>query len=242
MGLRTDLGILYHLLRPRAASADAAARLEAFYERQADAYDAFRRRLLHGREDLMSWLEVPAGGRLLDMGGGTGSNLECLGPRLDQLGSAEVVDLCPALLKVAQDRIRRQGWPNVTTVLADATTYQPEGPADVITFSYSLSMIPDWFKAIDRAYDLLRPGGQIGVADFYISRKWPPPGLRKHGRLQRLFWPLWFSWDNVFLSPDCLPYLLSRFATVRLEERLGRAPYLLGLQMPYYLFVGRKPV
>jgi S-adenosylmethionine-diacylgycerolhomoserine-N-methlytransferase len=101
-------------------------------------------------------------------------------------------------------------------------------------------MIPSWFQAIDRAYELLRPGGMIGVTDFYISRKWPAPDMKRHSAFQRCFWPYWFGQDNVFVSPDHVPYLQSRFRTVRLEERLGKVPYLFGLKAPYYIFLGRK--
>ena len=78
------------------------------------------------------------------------------------------------------------------------------------------------------------------MVDFYISRKWPGPGLRRHSSFQRFFWPSWFACDNVFLSPDHLPWLQCHFQTVRLEVRTGRVPYLLGLKAPYYIFVGRK--
>ena len=53
----------------------------------------------------------------------------------------------------------------------------PEAPVDVVTFSYSLTMIPDWFAAIENALRMLRPGGQIGVVDFYVSRKYPAQPL-----------------------------------------------------------------
>lgn len=241
MGLLTDLRLLYHMAVAPAKSGPLEERLEALYRHQADAYDDFRRRLLHGREEMMRGLEVPVGGRVLDMGGGTGSNVEYLADRLDRLDSVTIVDLCPSLLRVAEERIRRRGWANVRTVQADATTYEPpDGPVDAITFSYSLTMIPDWFRALDHAGRLLRPGGFIGVADFYVSRKWPAAGLRKHSRFQRFFWPTWFSWDNVFPSADHLPFLQSRFATVRLEEHLGKMPYMPGLRAPYYVFLGRK--
>jgi S-adenosylmethionine-diacylgycerolhomoserine-N-methlytransferase len=241
MGLVADLRILCNLAFTRVRGDDHGARLEAFYGGQSAGYDDFRRRLLHGREEMMAALAIPAGGRLLDLGGGTGSNLECLGEPLSLLRSVEIVDLCPSLLRVADERIQRHSWENVRTVLADVTTYAPaDGPADAVTFSYSLTMIPNWFEAIDRAHALLAPGGTIGVADFYVARKWPAPGLRRHSASQRFFWPAWFGHDNVFLSPDHLPYLRSRFQTVRLEERLGRVPYLLGLKAPYYVFVGRK--
>jgi S-adenosylmethionine-diacylgycerolhomoserine-N-methlytransferase len=240
MGLKSDLGILYHLALSRPRGGDHGARLEDFYRDQAGAYDDFRRRLLHGREELMRGLDLPDGGRLLDLGGGTGSNLEFLGDRLGSLERVRIVDLCPSLLRAADERIRRRGWGNVETVLADATTYRPEGMADAVTFSYSLTMIPDWFRAVDQAHALLRPGGMIGVVDFYVSRKWPGAGLRRHAAWQRLFWPAWFGCDNVWLSPDHLPYLQARFEPVRVEERFGRVPYLPGLKAPYYLFWGRR--
>ena len=101
-------------------------------------------------------------------------------------------------------------------------------------------MMPTWLQVLDHAYTLLKPGGIIGVADFYISHKWPVSGRKKHSAFHRWLWPMWFGWDNVFPSPDHLPYLQHRFETVRLEERLGKVPYLPGLKAPYYLFVGRK--
>lgn len=241
MSFAADLRTLYHLLLARPRGTDLADRLESFYAAQADGYDDFRRRLLHGREAMMRALELPQGARLLDLGGGTGSNLEYLADRWDRLASATVVDLCPALLRVAEARRARHGWANVTTALADATTYDPGEPVDVVTFSYSLTMIPDWFRAVERAWEVLRPGGLIGVVDFYVSRKWPEQGLRRHGGFVRSFWPWWFAHDNVFLSPDILPYLRHRFETVRLEEHLGKMPYLPLLRAPYYLFLGRKP-
>jgi S-adenosylmethionine-diacylgycerolhomoserine-N-methlytransferase len=240
MGLASDLRILYRLAFGRVRGRDHQERLEAFYRHQAAGYDDFRKRLLHGREEMMRALEVPAGGRLLDLGGGTGSNVEHLGGRLRTLRSVTIVDLCPSLLEAARRRIEANGWGNVSAVLADVTTYDPGEPVDAVTFSYSLTMIPDWFRALERAWSLLKPGGTIGVVDYYVSRKWPAEGLRRHAALTRWFWPTWFGFDNVFPSPDHLPWLRGHFETVKLEERAGRVPYMLGLKAPYYIFVGRK--
>jgi S-adenosylmethionine-diacylgycerolhomoserine-N-methlytransferase len=241
MGIASDLRILYNLTCKRIRGNSHQERLEAFYRHQADGYDDFRKRLLHGREEMMQALEVPAGGRLLDLGGGTGSNIAHLGERRALMERITIVDLCPSLLEAARRRIAAEGWSNVDTALADVTTYEPEGgPVDVVTFSYSLTMIPDWFRALERAEQILKPGGMIGVVDFYISRKWPAPGMQRHSRWQRWLWPAWFGTDNVFLSADHVPWLQSHFQTVRLDERLARVPYMLGLKAPYYIFVGRK--
>lgn len=240
MGLVSDLRTLYSLTFKRVRGGTHQERLESFYGHQADGYDDFRKRLLHGREEMMRSLEIPDGGYLLDMGGGTGSNVEALGDRLGRLGGVTVVDLCPSLVEAAKKRIAERGWANVTSALADVTTYDPGCRVDAVTFSYSLTMIPDWFRALERASELLKPGGVIGVVDFYVSRKWPAEGRRRHRAPARWFWPTWFGFDNVFLSPDHLPWLTAHFETLTLEERAGRVPYLFGLKAPYYIFVGRK--
>jgi SAM-dependent methyltransferase len=116
------------------------------------------------------------------MGGGTGANLDYFGERISRLGKVYVLDLSHSLLEVAKQRIAAKGWTNVETVEADATTFQPpSGPVDVVTFSYSLTMIPDWFAAIQNALAILKPGGVIGVVDFYVSRKYASAGLARHG-------------------------------------------------------------
>ena len=237
-----DLKILYHLTLSHVRGASHGERLESFYARQAGGYDAFRARLLHGRQELIDVLTFPDRGTWIDIGAGTGENAERLGPRLMSLQQVFQVDLCPSLLKVAQQRVARHGWTNVQPVHADATTFacQPAS-VDVVTFSYSLTMIPDWFAAIENAVRLLKPGGVIGVVDFYVSRKFPTDGNRCHNWTTRAFCPLWFDSDNVYLSADHLPYLQHRFEQLDLREQRGTVPYLPLVRVPYYVFVGRKP-
>jgi len=242
MGLLQDIKIVPHMLFPRVGKGGHAERLERFYGEQASGYDEYRRRLLHGRDELYASIPLSEDALWIDLGGGTGSNIERLGQRRELCRRIQIVDLCPSLLRVAEERIRKHGWRNVETVLADAVTYEPPGPADVVTFSYSLTMIPEWFRAVDRALEILRPGGHIGVVDFTVSRKWPPAGRTRHSRLERIYWPLSFAWNNVFLSPDHVPYLESRFETVKIEERRGKVPYLFGLRAPCYIFIGKKAV
>jgi S-adenosylmethionine-diacylgycerolhomoserine-N-methlytransferase len=101
-------------------------------------------------------------------------------------------------------------------------------------------MIPDWFAAIDAAYRLLKPGGIIGVVDFYLSRKWSEQPRAQHAWSTRHFWRTWFDADNVFPSPDHVPYLQHRFETVSLNEAKAKLPFMPLVRMPYYRFVGRR--
>jgi S-adenosylmethionine-diacylgycerolhomoserine-N-methlytransferase len=241
MSLLSDLRILYHLTLKPVRGRDHAARMESFYAGQAAAYDGFRRRLLHGRQELWNAIHVGEQAVWVDLGGGTGSNLEYFGPRLGQLRKIYIVDLSHSLLEIARHRIQQHGWSNAETVEADATLFQPAlSPVDVVTFSYSLTMIPDWFAAIENARAILKPGGLIGVADFYVSRKYPLDGLKRHGWFTRSFWPVWFASDNVFLSPDHVAYLHRHFDPIHFEEHEAKVPYIPFIRTPYYTFVGRK--
>jgi S-adenosylmethionine-diacylgycerolhomoserine-N-methlytransferase len=197
--------------------------------------------MLHGRQELFASIEVPQDAVWIDFGAGTGETAEFLRDRLPQISALYLVDLCPSLLAVAEERVTRNDWNNVWVVSADATTFEPpEVFADVVTFSYSLTMIPDWYLALEQALSLLKPGGLIGIVDYYVSRKYPHAGRRRHRWATRSLWPLWFAFDNVQLSPDHLPALESHFETLALSEETGRVPYLPLLRPPYYRFIGRK--
>lgn len=241
MSLLSDLKILYHLALRPVRGKNHAERMESFYSGQATDYDDFRKRLLHGREQLFQQIALPEGGIWVDLGGGTGANLEFIHDSVPKLGKAYVVDLASSLLKVASGRFSQHGWSHVKAIEADATKWQPiEGSVDVVTFSYSLTMIPDWFAAIENALRMLKPGGQIGVVDFYVARKHASEPMKRHNWFTRTFWPTWFAGDNVFPSPDHLPFLQSHFDTTWCQECRSKVPYIPFIRTPYYQFIGTK--
>lgn len=242
MSLTKDLKVLYHMVLSPIRGKTHQQRLESFYHNQADAYDSFRKHLLKGREELYQSLPINDGDVMIDMGGGTGWNLEQLGDKIHKLKKVYLVDLSTSLLDMARQRIAGHGWDHVEAVEADVTTFVPEEKTvDLITFSYSLTMIPNWFAAIDQAYKLLKPGGIIGVVDFYVSRKYPAEGQRRHWWFTRSFWPVWMALDNVFPQDDQVPYLHYRFQPEHFSEHLTRMRYLPLFRIPYFRFIGRKP-
>lgn len=234
-----DARVLLRLVRGQPRRGCLAERLEAFYAPQAEHYDTFRERLLHGRAELMARLAPVPGERVVELGAGTGRNLEFLGGRVDNLGQVDLVDLCPALLEKARRRARHH--PNVRVIEADAVTYRPDQPADLVYLSYSLTMIPDWRGALTNAVSMLKPGGALGVVDFYVSEPAPAPGLARHGAFTRWFWPRWFGHDGVHPNPDHLATLRRLLPDHQLVEGHAPVPYLPGLRVPYYIFVGRTP-
>ena len=236
-----DLRVVWHLVARPVRGTTHQERLESFYSGQADDYDAFRERLLHGRNELIDRLVFPVAGTWMDIGAGTGRNVLHAGRRTKTLRKITLVDLSPSLLEVAQRNLSDANIDQAEFLLADATRIeQPDESVDLVTFSYSLTMIPDWFAAIDEAYRILKPGGTIGVTDFFVSRKYASKSRRQHGWLNRTFWTLWFAADNVFLSGDHPAMLEHQFEVERFDERAGKVPYLPLIRAPYYIFVGRK--
>ena len=236
-----DLHVIWHLLFRRVRGNTHAERLESFYSGQAEHYDSFRAKMLHGRPKLVQNLEMPENGVWVDMGGGTGDNVLQVADSARKLSEIHVVDLSQSLLDVAAKRLEDAGLTNAHVHNQDVTEFaMPAGSVDLVTFSYSLTMIPDWFDAIIRAKELLKPGGVIGVTDFYVSRKHAESIGRQHGWLRRAFWTHWFAADNVFLSGDHISMLKRHFDTETFDEHFGSVPYLPLLKAPYYVFVGRK--
>lgn len=232
MQVLRDARVLMALARGAGGPGSHADRMARFYGPQADDYDRFRERLLKGRRELIDVLPVRRGARIVELGGGTGRNLEFFGGRLDTFARVDLVDICPPLVAVAQRRLRHR--PNVCCTVADATSWRPVAPVDAVYLSYALTMIPRWREVLDNAADMLVPGGVIGVVDFHVGAH--------HSRFTRAFWPRWFAHDGVHLNPHHLSYLRRRFTEVHFQDRRAVMPYLCGLTAPYFLFVGRSSV
>lgn len=226
-----DMKVLMSLARGVPRQGSHAQKLQAFYGPQADHYDHFRAKLLSGRRDLVAMLAPADGADIVELGGGTGFNLTYFADRLDRMGHVEVVDLCPALLQQARRRWSHQS--NVRIVEADATSYVTAQPVDCVYFSYALTMIPNWRGAIANAMAMLKPGGTLGVVDFYVSPA--------HSLFTRTVWPRWFAHDGVRLTPEPLDLLRTVLPDHRVSECMGPLPYIPLLRVPYYIFVGRKP-
>lgn len=236
-----DLRVLFHNWLHPIKGDTHKDRLASFYEGQARSYDVFRHRFLHGRVPMIEAMPVPVGGVWVDLGGGTAANLEHLRSVIPRLFSRVVVlDLCKPLLDVAQGRIAANpGWEKVvTTVEGDATSDKVAGlPAagtvDLVTMSYSLTMIPDWRAALANALRLLKPGGYIAISDFTVRPE--------HSAFTRALWPAVFKTDGVRPSPDHIDTLDAMFTRVHCEVAKGGFPYVPLLKAPYYFYVGRKP-
>jgi S-adenosylmethionine-diacylgycerolhomoserine-N-methlytransferase len=240
MSIAADIKTIWSLAVSGNRGLTHSDRLENFYASQADHYDDFRENFLTGRRELIKsipWLQINS---WTDLGAGTGGLLEFASANNIHNKKISLVDLSPSLLSVATKRIKRLGLTGASIHQADVATFGESDSVDLVTMSYSLSMIPDWFLAVDNAHRILRPGGTLAVADFYVSRKHPSPGRARHGWLSRHFWPAWFGMDNVHVTSEHIEYLSKKFSDVVITESFTKVPYLFGMKVPVFRFIGIK--
>jgi len=197
-----------------------ASKMEAFYESQKDEYDAFRENFLHARPVLAECIPLREKKMVwVDVGGGTGRNLEFFKEDTikDRFSKIYIVDVSVSLLEVAKKRVEAAGLSNIVEcVFCDFTDTKmvaeklpASGSCDLVTMSYSLSMIPNKELALQSAAKLLKPKGEgvLGIADFFYGGG--PRSARRLGDkdgVTNIFTKiycegtrLWFKQDGVIL-------------------------------------------
>ncbi|MBU0640825.1 MAG: methyltransferase domain-containing protein [Planctomycetes bacterium] len=151
--------------------------VQRFYRYQACVYDSTRWMILHGRRRAVERLRLQRDSKALVIGCGTGLDFRYFLERLDpERGRLTGVDFSADMLARAERRVVASGWSNVELVQADATELALGRRFHAILFSYSLTMIPEWATAVDRAYAHLQPGGRLVVHDFGTFGGWGPLG------------------------------------------------------------------
>lgn len=227
-------------------------KMSSFYATQAKGYDAVRENMLVSRPEMMSAFgPIKQGHTWLDIGGGTGRNLHYLRAQLNHFNTIIVLDICPELLEIGQDSARKSftrdqcdkiRWvcldindPNVKAELANISGNNVERGYDTITFSYSLSMIPEWQKALYSAKSLLSDEGRVLVADFDTYTE---------GGTSFKDWIIrtWYRQDGVRIESKSREIILKKVfngdeytnTVVRIQKKLA------GVKIPHYVTCCRK--
>ncbi|MEM1345965.1 MAG: class I SAM-dependent methyltransferase [Pseudomonadota bacterium] len=155
-----------------------AALMDGVYRRQRHIYDATRKFFLLGRDRLLDELAPPPGAHVLEMGCGTGRNLVLAATRYPE-ARFYGLDISAQMLETAKRKVVKAGLgERIALAEADATAIDPRALFEVegferVFFSYTLSMVPDWHAALDRALAATAPGGRLHVVDFGQQRAMP---------------------------------------------------------------------
>ena len=195
-----------------------------YYQFQSKIYDLTRWSFLFGRKTVIRKLPVdtldPV--HIVEIGCGTGYNLARMARRFPAAWftaydvSADMIRLARKNTAAYQDRIK--------LIEAPFSAEEAEfcAPADIVLFSYSLTMInPQWSTLISLAVDLLKPGGHLAVVDFHASAH---PWFKKH-----------MGKNHVRMDAHLLPVLASQLLPV---VKSVKKAY--GGIWEYLIFIGKK--
>lgn len=142
------------------------------YDSIVKVFDLFRR---YGF-DISAWrasavqaLHLNPGDNVVDIGCGTGLNFPLLYERVGPAGKIIAVDLSPAMLEQAQQRVLDNHWQNVELVCEDAAQYPFPAGLNAILSTYAFTLVPDCGEVVARGCQALPPGGRLSILDM----AWP---------------------------------------------------------------------
>src|ERR1700684_1893380 len=118
-------------------------------------------------------LGLHPGDTVIDMACGTGLNFRLLQQAVGPGGQIVGVDLTDAMLARAQDRIKANGWSNVSLVQADAVGFDFPAEVDAILSTYALTQLPECAEVIVHGAAALAAGGRWAVLDLKVPGRTP---------------------------------------------------------------------
>jgi S-adenosylmethionine-diacylgycerolhomoserine-N-methlytransferase len=194
-----------------------------YYRFQSKIYDWTRWMFLFGRKEAARRFMTDPKGSYLEVGCGTGLNFPLFIPKVDPAaGSFVGLDFSKDMLARALPKVRGDAFRHVGLVAADATRMQFRRKFDGIIFAYSLTMIPDWRKSLQKAFEHLKPGGTLAVLDFDQFGGFWPFGFLPRG---------WLRYNHVETTEPYIGFLAGMFDELEVHHRLGGW---------YFLALGRK--
>lgn len=155
-----------------------AEKMDRIYKYQRYVYDMSRQFFLVGRRKFLRQIPVKPSDYVLEIGCGTAENLIHLARRFPAAHFFGL-DISREMLKTATYRKHVAGIRNIELRYGPAEDWTYHGcfdtphPFDVIFFSYSLSMVEHWEKAMHSAFTGLKSNGTLHIIDFGDFSHWP---------------------------------------------------------------------
>jgi len=155
--------------------------VEGVYDKLAKVYDLFFGPTLHpGRLRAIKRMNIQPGERVLEVGVGTGINLD-LYPR-DAVITG--IDYTASMLEKARERAaKREGTPARLVQMDAADLKFADDSFDIVYAPYLISVVPDPVKVAQEMHRVCRGGGRIIILNHFLS---PNPFL---SRIERAISP-----------------------------------------------------
>ena len=118
-------------------------------------------------------LRLRPGATVVDIACGTGLNFPLIEEVIGPDGRIVGVDLTDAMLARAQDRIKANGWSNVSLVQADAVGFDFPTEVNAILSTYAMTQVPECAEVIAHGAKALSGGGRWVVLDLKVPGNTP---------------------------------------------------------------------
>src|SRR6201995_4993813 len=118
-------------------------------------------------------LGLRAGDTVIDLACGTGLNFSLLQKAVGPGGRIIGVDLTDAMLARAQDRVKANGWSNVSLVQADAAGFEFPAGIKAILSTYAMTQVPECGEVVAHGARALAGGGRWVVLDLKVPGNTP---------------------------------------------------------------------
>jgi len=126
--------------------------------------------------------EVCPGQTVLDLGSGPGLDSLLAARRVGPTGKVLGVDLCPEMVEKARQNAGLLGLPNVEFVNAGIEKLLlPDASVDVVISNGVFNLCPDKPDVLAEAFRVLRPGGQLQMADILLHDDVRPEEVAQKG-------------------------------------------------------------
>ncbi|MEC5153530.1 ubiquinone/menaquinone biosynthesis C-methylase UbiE [Cryobacterium sp. CAN_C3] len=151
-----------------ARAAEMSARVAGLFNRVADTYDAVGVPWFAPIAERLVAESVPrTGERALDLGTGRGAALWPLAEAVGPTGRVTALDLAEQMVSATHRDATARGLRTVTLLVADASNPGlPPASYDLAIASLVLFFLPEPGVALRAWWDLLVPGGRLGVSTF----------------------------------------------------------------------------
>jgi ubiquinone/menaquinone biosynthesis C-methylase UbiE len=212
--------------------------LKAVYNHVARRYD-FQHAFFTAKSDrkgrvLLVEKAVTSGGKVLDLGAGTGSTGLLAAQKMGASGKVVLFDASEGMLAVARDKATKAQIQDRIEIKTGDMLNLPfeDNSFDVVLSTYSMCPVYNPAKAAGEAYRVAKPGGRIGVA--HSTDPETPFVKWLADRVESIVW----HFPSISLgcrSVAVLPTLEQLGCRIVFKKRIGIPLW------PFLVFVAEKP-